>query len=116
LEIICTALKPKGRRILHLLNGISPNVNAIFYKDFTHEIAFTKSSISPVLTTVGFERVQVFPASPIVHGLSSLLRWLLWQGIVFILRMYNAVETGELEKQVITQNPIAAAVKSTEGF
>lgn len=115
LELICKALKPTGRLILHSPNATSPNSNSVLWADFTHEIAFTKSSVSQVLKTVGFERVQVFPAGPIVHGLPSLVRWLLWQSIAFLLWIYHIVETGQLEKQVFTQNLIAVADKPVEG-
>jgi cyclopropane fatty-acyl-phospholipid synthase-like methyltransferase len=42
-------LKPGGRWIIHVPNGASPFFGAIRYGDLTHELAFTRTSLSQLL-------------------------------------------------------------------
>lgn len=113
LEHVARALNPGGQLILHVPNAASPFFGAVFFADYTHELAFTAKSISQVLEATGFSRVRTYPSGPISHGLKSSIRWLLWQGINFLLRAYFLIETGQLERQIFTQNLIAVADKQT---
>jgi 2-polyprenyl-3-methyl-5-hydroxy-6-metoxy-1,4-benzoquinol methylase len=47
-------LKPGGVLLLHLPNGASPYCGAVRWGDITHEQAFTRSSLTQVLTPLGF--------------------------------------------------------------
>ena len=51
-------LKPGGRWLIHAPNGESPFVGTIRYGDMTHEQAFTRGSLSQLLFSSGFLRVE----------------------------------------------------------
>ena len=105
-------LKPKGRWIIHAPNAESPFGMRMRYGDLTHEIAFTHTSISQLLLSSGFTRVSCFEERPIVHGLKSLTRCLLWTILRSLLSFYLIVETGDIKHQAIfSQNLLSVAVK-----
>jgi 2-polyprenyl-3-methyl-5-hydroxy-6-metoxy-1,4-benzoquinol methylase len=109
LRALLAALRPGGRLILRTANAAGPFGGHIRYADFTHLQAFTLSSISQVLRLAGFERIEVLPEGPRVHGLVSAARWTLWEGINAALRFYLAVETGQTRREIFTRNLIAVA-------
>jgi len=96
LDAIYNALVRGGTVILSLPNMASPFGARITYGDFTHEVAFTPTSISQVLRAAGFEVVGVFPKEPVVHGVKSFVRWALWKIIKQFIRFYLLVETGSV--------------------
>jgi cyclopropane fatty-acyl-phospholipid synthase-like methyltransferase len=104
-------LSPQGRWIIHVPNGESPFQGRIRYGDFTHENVFTQSSLAQVLLASGFSDVRCFEDKPIVHGLKSLLRRVLWSGIRAGLLIYLAAETGSFDRgAILTQNFLAVAL------
>lgn len=109
---VCRVLKPGGRWILHSVNGESPFFGRSLYWDFTHELAFTQASLGQLLLTSGFSRVACYEDEPVPHGVKSAIRWILWRLIRAGLRLYIAVETGDLgRKAIFSQNLIAVAIK-----
>lgn len=105
-------LKSGGRWIIHTPNGESPFFGRIRYGDLTHELAFTRTSISQLLLSSGFARAQSYEDTPIPHGFKSGLRWMLWKGIRSALRLYIAVETGDASNaHIFTQNFLTVAYK-----
>lgn len=105
-------LGAKGRLIIHAPNGESPFGNRILFWDFTHELAFTRESIAQLLMVCGFLRVKCYEDRPVVHGLKSAIRRVLWSVIRAFWRFYLAVETGSGEKACIfSQNFLTVADK-----
>ena len=105
-------LRPGGRWIIHSANGESPLFGRIRYGDFTHEMAFTRESISQLLLSSDFQRVECFEDAPVPHGVKSSVRWFLWKGIRGGLRLWLAVETGDSGRNAIfSQNLLAVATK-----
>ncbi|MGB6198957.1 MAG: class I SAM-dependent methyltransferase [Candidatus Acidiferrales bacterium] len=109
------ALRPGGRLILRTANGSGPFAGHMRYSDFTHVQTFTVSSISQVLRLTNFDRIEVLPEGPRVHGPISAVRWILWQAINAALRIYLAVETGQIQARIFTQNLIAVAYRPSGG-
>ncbi len=107
---VSAALKPGGCFILQSPNGEGLFHTNIFYGDFTHEIAFTESSLRQICLNTGFGGVACFPTGPVPKGIVSTARWLLWKLIVLKMRFYKMVETGS-GKGIFTQNLIAKAIK-----
>jgi SAM-dependent methyltransferase len=106
-------LKPGGRWIIHVPNAESPFGARMRYADFTHEQAFTRGSISQLLLASGFRSVQCFEDRPVMHGLKSAVRAVLWQCLRAGLLFYMAVETGSLDRRVVfSQNLLAVAIKA----
>ena len=73
------ALRPGGALLLQVPNGESPFAGRIIYGDFTHETAFTQTSLNQVLRAAGFDSVMCHPVRPVVYGLKSWLRSLVWR-------------------------------------
>jgi hypothetical protein len=53
-------LKPGDRWVLHMPNGNSPFGRPARYRDLTHELAFTRTSLSQLLPSSGFSSVNCF--------------------------------------------------------
>lgn len=105
-------LRGGGRWIVHVPNGESPFGGRIRYGDLTHELAFTRTSISQLLLSSGFGGVQCFEDRPIAHSAASAVRWVLWHGFRAMLRLYLAAETGSVDRHhIFSQNLLAVAVK-----
>lgn len=105
-------LRKGGKWIIHTPNGESPFAGRTRYGDFTHEMAFTRVSITQLLKSSGFSNVSCYEDTPIPHGFKSAGRWLVWKMIRGILRIYLAAETGRGERECIfTQCLLAVAVK-----
>ncbi|MEI6839068.1 MAG: class I SAM-dependent methyltransferase [Alcaligenaceae bacterium] len=113
-DAIHAALKPSGCWIIHAPNANSPFVGAVRYGDYTHEQAFTPTSIQQLLKASGFDRIVFAECGPRVHGLKSLGRVILWQIVRGFLIMANAAETGAVgvgEGAVWTRNFYSVAYK-----
>lgn len=111
-DAVHRVLKRGGRWLIHAPNAESPFGMAIRYGDFTHEQAFTRTSIEQLLRASGFSSVKCYESAPVVHGLKSFVRVLLWKLIRAGLRAWQAVETGDTGRDAIyTRNMLAVAVK-----
>ena len=105
-------LAPGGKVIIHTPNGSSPFSGRVGHGDFTHETIFTRDSLGQLLTSCGFSRIECYEDQPVVHGMVSGLRWLLWRMLRGTLRFYLAVETGNLvREEILSQNLLCVAVK-----
>jgi 2-polyprenyl-3-methyl-5-hydroxy-6-metoxy-1,4-benzoquinol methylase len=105
-------LRPGGRWIIHTPNAESPFGCRMRYWDFTHEMAFTRESISQLLFSSGFTVVSCYEDGPVPHGVASTVRWLLWRVIRAMLRLWLAIETGDGGRQAIfSQNLLVVAFK-----
>jgi 2-polyprenyl-3-methyl-5-hydroxy-6-metoxy-1,4-benzoquinol methylase len=116
LRAMFDALRPGGRLILRTANGAGPLAGHTRYSDFTHVQAFTISSISQVLRLSGFEAIEVLPEGPRVHGPVSAVRWTLWQAMNAVLRFCLTVETGQLQREIFTQDLIAVAQRPSASW
>jgi SAM-dependent methyltransferase len=107
---VLRVLKPGGRWIIHVPNGVSLFAGASRYDDLTHELAFTCESLTQLTIASGFRSAAFFEDEPVAHGLKSAVRLVLWKMIRALLRFYLAVETGAAQP-VLTQNMLAVATK-----
>ncbi len=103
-------IRDGGKLILHMPNAASPFFGRVRYGDYTHEQAFTQSSLSQLLITYGFSKVKCFEDTPIVHGVKSAMRWSVWKVVRTIFRMTLVAETG-VSNEIFTQNFLAVAAK-----
>ncbi|WP_088241392.1 class I SAM-dependent methyltransferase [Calothrix rhizosoleniae] len=109
---IVRVLKTDGYWIIHIPNGGSIFSNNVLYGDFTHEIAFTATSITQLLKASGFREVKCFEEYPPTNGFKGIVRFLIWKFIRVILKFYLAVETGGGGKEsIFSQNFIVVATK-----
>lgn len=111
-DAVCRVLSSGGRWIIHVPNGESPFAGRIRYGDFTHELAFTSTSLSQLLLSSGFRELNCFEDVPVVHGVRSAVRWALWKVFRGVLRIYIAAETGQVhDTHIFSQNMLAVATK-----
>jgi len=109
---VCRVLKPGGRWIIHTPNAESPFGNRMLFGDFTHELAFTRTSLAQLLLSSGFSSVSCFEDQPVPHGIKSLARWVLWKVFRSALRLYVAAETGDSGRDsIFSQNLFCVAFK-----
>jgi cyclopropane fatty-acyl-phospholipid synthase-like methyltransferase len=109
---VLRVLKTGGFWIIHIPNGESIFSNNVLYGDFTHELAFTRTSITQLLKASGFKQVKCFEECPPVNGFKGAIRYVLWKFIRGILKFYLAVETGGMGKDsIFSQNFITVAIK-----
>lgn len=112
IDAVFRVLKPGGQWLIHTPNAGSPFVGAVRYGDITHEQAFTRTSVEQMLRASGFTTVACFECAPVVHGAASILRRSLWEGLRFVLRAIDAIETGDTGRDAIyTRNFLAVASK-----
>lgn len=105
-------LKPGGRWIIHTANGESPFIGAIRYGDFTHELAFTRTSLSQLVLSSGFSRAEFFESGPVAASFRGTLRMILWRLVHFGLRLWMTAETGDTGRNAIfTRNLFAVVYK-----
>lgn len=110
LETVFKSLKDNGIVIIQTPNAESPFSGRFRYYDFTHEISFTESSIRQILLVFGFKNIEIYSQRPVIHGLKSFIRYILWKCVENCLRFYLLIETGS-GKGIFTQNLIVVAKK-----
>lgn len=108
------ALQPGGCLLLELPNANSPFGSRTRYWDFTHELSFTPTSLLQILQVVGFKNVQLRERSPVIHGVKSWVRSVLWQFIHQGLSFYLMIEQGSAGNPVFTQDMQAVIWKQIE--
>jgi SAM-dependent methyltransferase len=96
-------LSPDGVCIGHV-----PNAEGIFgarvrYGDLTHEQAFTASSIKQMFGALEFGTVRCFEDKPIIHGIVSLVRRVVWEVGTAPFRLLWLAETAS-SKVILSQN------------
>jgi 2-polyprenyl-3-methyl-5-hydroxy-6-metoxy-1,4-benzoquinol methylase len=111
LDAVSQSLTANGMIVIHV-----PNAEGIFgmrirYGDVTHENCFTPQSISQVLNACGIHKIACFEDKPVIHGIKSFIRYILWQGLTFPFRLLLAAETG-ITKSVLSQNMLVVARKA----
>lgn len=106
-------LKKNGYIISHQPNGESPFGSSSRYDDFTHELSFTRLSISQIFLNHGFSSVICYEDKPIITGIKSFIRYLLWQAIIRnIILLYVYIETGTLVNSAIySRNLLSIIIK-----
>jgi cyclopropane fatty-acyl-phospholipid synthase-like methyltransferase len=109
---VSRVLRGGGTWIIHTPNGESPFCGRMLYGDFTHEIAFTRQSLPQLLLASGFRTVECRSDVLAVTGFKRLVRWVIWECIRGMLRLWIAAETGDTARDAIfSQNLLAIAIK-----
>jgi 2-polyprenyl-3-methyl-5-hydroxy-6-metoxy-1,4-benzoquinol methylase len=111
LEVCYKALRHGGRLVLQTPNAESPFVGKVRYGDITHELAFDPQSLKKILLLSGFNKIEYRQTGPVVYGLLSLARFLLWKIIWTCLALWNLAETGSIGSGIYTRVFLISAVK-----
>lgn len=104
-------LRKGGVFIIHAPNGESPFFGRIRYGDITHELAFTRGSISQLVLASGFSRVDCHEDMPLPYGVRGVVRWIAWKIIRGMWRFYLLVETGTSCRECIFSQNFLAVVR-----
>lgn len=104
------ALAPGGVLVLQVPNGESPFFGRVRYGDFTHELAFTASSLKQLFGATGFASAEILPWRPAVTGARSAVRYIAWRLIEPLVKLPIVIESGG--PRIVTMNLIAAARKA----
>lgn len=97
-------LRSGGVCLAKLPNGESPWAGGTMAGDLTHVSLYTPSSVSQLARLAGFARVSVYELAPVVHGVVSLGRSILWRGLRRLYQAASLVETGSQGCGVWTRN------------
>jgi len=104
LDLIYSRLTLGGMFIFRVPNGEALFPGRIRYGDLTHELSFTRNSLAQALTVVGFNHYQFYPVKPVIHGIKSLARRIIFEIFEKLLWLYLVAETGGVRGYIITQN------------
>ena len=110
LRSVVGALKPGGAIIVRSANVASPMAGRIIHGYLKEDVHFSEHSLKEILRRSGIKTVGAYPVRPVVHGLASLFRYLLWLGIEAFLKFYRLVEAGT-PRGIFTQNMIGVGRK-----
>lgn len=113
LRRIAEKLNPGGKLLIHVPNGEGLFGQRIRYGDLTHETCFTPKSMNQLLTPRGYRNIQCFEDRPIIHGLVSAIRRVLWDVGTIYPRVLLAAETGE-KRCVLSQNMTVVATRDSD--
>lgn len=108
LGLVQRALRPGGTAVFQVPNAESPFFGRIRYGDFTHEIAFSASSLIQVLQMSGYRNIRLRSTDPVARSFLSLMRVALWKGVEALYRLLLFAELGR-GRRIVTQGIIAAA-------
>jgi SAM-dependent methyltransferase len=101
-------LKRNGLCIAHVPNAEGIYGMRIRYGDLTHEQAFTAQSASQLFLALGFSEVACYEDKPVVHGLKSLVRRMIWGAGTLPHRALLLAETGT-SAAILSQNMLIKA-------
>ena len=101
---VLRALRPGGVFFARVPNAVSPTGGHIMFSDLTHRTWFTQTSVRQLAAVAGFGSVHTFPCPPVVHGVRSALRGLVWKPVSGLLKLALAAETGRLRGHIVTHN------------
>jgi 2-polyprenyl-3-methyl-5-hydroxy-6-metoxy-1,4-benzoquinol methylase len=110
LDEVFRVLRPGGKCVAHVPNACGLYGMQIRYGDLTHELAFTPKSAQQAFATVGFCPIQCFEDRPVVHGMVSWFRRLLWNVGTIPSRLLMSAETGG-GSFILSQNMLVTAFK-----
>jgi 2-polyprenyl-3-methyl-5-hydroxy-6-metoxy-1,4-benzoquinol methylase len=110
LDEVCRVLKQGGACVAHVPNAEGLYGMRVRYSDLTHERAFAPKSARQLFVTLGFKDVECFEERPVVHGLKSLMRRILWAAGTLPSRLLLAAETAG-RGFILSQNMIVIARK-----
>lgn len=102
LEQAARCLTPGGALTAMVPNAISSFGTMTRYWDFTHQLAFTPSSVRQLQRLTGFRDCAFREWGPQPHGVASSVRFVLWQGIRALTSLRLIIETGSAKGGVYT--------------
>jgi SAM-dependent methyltransferase len=110
LDQVYALLQPGGKLIVHVPNAEGLFGMRIRYGDLTHEQCFTPNSIRQLMKAIGFSQLVCREDKPVIHGLVSTIRRLIWELGTLPSRLLLMAETGS-PSAILSQNMLVIATK-----
>lgn len=107
---IFRVLRAGGICVAHVPNAEGLQGMRTRFGDLTHSLAFTRSSVRQLFQTIGFSRIECFEERPVTHGLTSIIRRLIWDVGTLPIRLLFAAETGDAAV-ILSSNLLVRATK-----
>jgi SAM-dependent methyltransferase len=104
LRDVARVLRPGGCLIAMVPNAVSPFGGLTRYWDVTHELAFTPNNFRQLLPLAGFAAADFAECGPVPHGVVSLVRYALWQGLRAGIAAWFLIELGSLKGGIYTMD------------
>jgi len=105
------ALSEEGFLIIQVPNAISPFA-LTFHGDITHERSFSIQSLEQLLRMAAFDRMKHFALPPLIHGIKSFVRRILWSGIISpLIAFILLISSGSKMGGIYTSNFLTLAYK-----
>ncbi|MBI5630343.1 MAG: class I SAM-dependent methyltransferase [Elusimicrobia bacterium] len=111
LDSVMGALKPGGVFVWRAPNADGLFAGRLRYGDLTHEISFTKSSAWQLMAAADFADVEISPEEPVVTGVRSAARVILWNLFKIALKAYLFAESYAHGECLLTPNLIVRGRK-----
>ena len=107
--LIKSGLKPGGVFIIQVPNGLAP-LMPNRYGDITHLRAYTTHSMDQHLRLGGFTEIRNYELPPHVHGMTSLIRRILWAATIKpLIAVLMLVANGSVLGGIYTANMLTIA-------
>lgn len=110
LDAVYSNLSLNGQFLVQVPNGEGIYYTSIYWGDYTHEMAYTESSLRQITRTTGFTDIVFRPVGPAPVTFFGCIRWVLWRLKVLQHKFGKMVETGSFQG-IFTQNIIALIIK-----
>lgn len=104
--LVCERLKEDGVFVMQVPNGQGLHYSSIFYGDYTHEMAYTESSVRQLALNSGYKKVRCYPTGPVPKSFFGFFRTVFWWFKVKQIQFWKIVETGS-GRGIFTSNLIA---------
>lgn len=103
-SLIYKKLRPGGRIIAHLPNGLSPFVGHVFWEDITHEWCMTPKSAETLCRLCSFRRFEAKEHLGSSNMIKGKIRHAAWSVIRMGMQTLNKIETGSAGGSIWTRN------------
>lgn len=113
LDLVCSALRTKGKAVIQVPNAESPLFGRVRYGDYTHEMAFTRTSIAQLFNVVGLRIDRCVTVPPILLGRRSVHRYVLWKTVEYFYKTLVYAEGGHWPPVVSQNIIIVGSLKSS---
>jgi hypothetical protein len=102
-------LAPDGLLLAKVPNGASPWSNAVFHSDLTHQVLYTPTSFTLMMSLAGFGTCECRELRPAPVSWKGRVRAFLWPVVRAVYQLCDVIETGSTGFPVKTRVMLARA-------
>jgi len=107
------ALRKGGGIIIQTPNAAGWRPGNLMWGDITHRQYYSPPALRQLLYLSGFEDIQFRETRPVLHGVKSSVRAVLWYGLKGWAAICDLIETGK-KQEVYTRNMLVFARKQPQ--